>query len=127
MRRKLIRKGFLDREVHVSRGTVYVFAGIVVLFFLSSTVSKYFPNDIANMVLAVLALPPVLLLAFVGMMLGAPLQSFIDLFFVFVAAPYWFGILVVIMRAYSIAKNVVFIKLKDKLRHAVVFGTKIRL
>ena len=96
--KKARKKSLMDRQVHIPGPVVYVFAGIVVLFLVTSIISNYFPNGVTNGILAVLALPPVLLLTFLGGGLGLPVQGFVDWFFFLVAVPLWFIISVLVLR-----------------------------
>lgn len=98
--KKARKKSLMDRQVHIPRPVVYVFAGIVVLFLATSIISNYFPNGVTNGILAVLALPPVLLLTLLAGGLGLPVQGFVDWFFFVMAIQYWIGL--------SIGMNVVY-------------------
>lgn len=96
--KKARKKSLMDRQVRIPRPVVYVFAGIVVLFLVASIISSHFPNDITTGIMAVLALPPVLLLTFIAGGLGLPIQGFVDWFFILVAASYWLGISILVSR-----------------------------
>lgn len=80
----------LETEISIPRRVLLVFAGLVVIFGIAFLASYMLPESpIVGLVVSVLALPPAFLLLVVGASLSAPLQLFVDVYFLFVAVPYW--------------------------------------